>query len=512
MVAAADVTSERSNAGMFDEERGGDYRSEGIGQGLASAILLSSFGGQGQRSGFSAKDLKVACSRHGLNWSYTDGALLELENRCFYLHTAAAGSLGKRYWFGTKPTLNKLVVQYRQQNASENFNQEIIEALRAQTQKASSGEATWRILVDPESDLPEQRALTLLILPPSLSWADDESSKDAVRKRVLELSSRCGDRDRHFRNTLLFLAPMSRGLAKARQAYRERAALEGVRKDYGEQLDNSQSEELKKRIDAAEKAALESLGPAYTVFLRVEKQEVEAYPLSDARPNLQDHLSYAWTSLIEDAEWILRKVGSVTLKNTGLTPSEGGTAVKDAVEAFLRFTDKPMIASKDAVTSGLSQACKDGVIGIGRGPNLSDLQARYCRREIPLDPSGRGLWIIPPFEPEAEKGSTGGRDETTTTDEGGGVTAGGEIGGRPEVKRGGVKRFTVSGAVPVENYQELFRCFISPAVRMNLKKLHLGFQFEMEVAGDQQLDVNDPSLKAMKEAARQLGLKFEVED
>ena len=37
-IAAADVISERSNTGQFDEERGGDYRSEAIGAGLASAI------------------------------------------------------------------------------------------------------------------------------------------------------------------------------------------------------------------------------------------------------------------------------------------------------------------------------------------------------------------------------------------------------------------------------------------------------------------------------------------
>jgi hypothetical protein len=511
-VAAADITGERSNAGIFDEERGGDYRSEGIGQGLASAILLGSFGGQGQRSGFSAKDLKVACSRHGLNWSYTDGALLELENRCFYLHTAAAGSLGKRYWFGTKPTLNKLVIQYRQQNASESFNQEIIEALRDQTKKGPSGEATWRILVDPESDLPEQRALTLLILSPSLSWGDDESSKEAVRRRVLQLSSRCGDRDRYFRNTLLFLVTTARGVTKLRQTYRDRAALEGVKKDYGEQLDDSQQEELKKRLEAAEKATLESLGSGYTVFLRIEKQDVETYALKDARSNFLDHLSYAWTNLVEDAEWVLRKVGPVTLKNTGLTPSAGGISVKDAVEAFLRFTDKPMIASKEAVTSGLSLACKDGVIGIGRGPNVSDLQVRYCRTEIPLDPSEEGLWIIPPFEPQREKGTTAGIDQVAPAEVVPTETPGGESRRQQEIKGGGVKRFVISGAVPVENYHELFRCFIGPAVRMNLKKLHLGVQFEMEVAGDQPLDENDPGLKAMKEAARQLGLKFGVEE
>ena len=48
--------------------------------------------------------------------------------------------------------------------------------------------------------------------------------------------------------------------------------------------------------------------------------------------------------------------------------------------------------------------------------------------------------------------------------------------------------------------------------RMNLKKLSLGIQFEMETLPDKELDMNDPSLKAMEEAARQLGIKFETEE
>ena len=204
-VAAADVIGERSNAGIFDDERGEDYRSESIGEGLASAILLGSFGGQGGRSGFSAKDLKLACSRHGLNWNYTDGALLELENRCFYLHTVAAGSLRKRYWFGTKPTLNKLVVQYRQQSGKEYFTEQIIENLRTESQKSSLGGATWRVIVDPAEDLPEQRSLALLILPPSLAWDNKNDRNDAIQKFVKSISSFCGQKERLYRNTLLYL-------------------------------------------------------------------------------------------------------------------------------------------------------------------------------------------------------------------------------------------------------------------------------------------------------------------
>ena len=508
-VAAADVIGDRSNAGVFDLERGGDYLREGIARGLAAAILLGSFGGQGERAGFSTKELKLAGSRYGVNWGYLDGAIMELENRCFYLHSALAGSLGKRYWFGTKPTLNKLVVQYRHQIANEDFAEEVLEDLRTAAKKQPAGETTWRVLVNPGVDLPEQKSLALLILPPSLAWNDNGGDNTAVRERVLEISSRCGGKDRLYRNTLVFLAGTSRGLSRLRKAYRERAALEAVRADYWEQLDDEQKRDLKERLGKAAAATEEALGTAYTVALRVSGSSVETCVLPDARRTFSQHLVYLWRTLVEDEEWILRRVGLLALEETGLVPKEGGIRLKDAIEAFLRFTDKPMIASKQAVIDGLTQACADGLIGIGRGASLSTLQKRYCNERIALDPTEEGVWIIPPFTPEpAPEVVTSGEIQS-------GSSPGTEVAPGPArpgtTTKRTVKRIVIRGAVPIENYTELFRCFVSPAARMNLKNLQLGIDFEMEPAEDQSLDPEDATLKTMKEAARQLGLDFKVE-
>ena len=81
-----------------------------------------------------------------------------------------------------------------------------------------------------------------------------------------------------------------------------------------------------------------------------------------------------------------------------------------------------------------------------------------------------------------------------------------------ETSKALIRRFVIRGSVPVENYAELFRCFVGPATRMKLKRLNLGVQFEMEVSEGRELDANDPTLKAMKESAHQLGLAFEVEE
>jgi hypothetical protein len=63
--------------------------------------------------------------------------------------------------------------------------------------------------------------------------------------------------------------------------------------------------------------------------------------------------------------------------------------------------------------------------------------------------------------------------------------------------------------VPLESWTDVFRCFISPATRLGLKSLHLGIAFKLVAPDGQPLDRESPTLKAMREAAKQLGVKIE---
>jgi hypothetical protein len=520
-VIPADVIGAKANAEVLDEEKGEDYRRERIAQGLASAILIGSFGGQGDRAGYSSKDLKLVCSRPSLNWNYTDGALLELENRGFFLHTASAGNLGKRYWFGVKPTLNKLVLQYRQSFESQDFDHAICDQVEQHVGLTKLGAATWRVLTDPATDLPEQKSLALLILSPAFAFS--EESKAAVEKKILELSGKCGERERHFRNTLIFLIPSPRGLNRLRQALREEAALDAVQRDYKTQLDAEQAGELADRIKTARATLRETLGSAYTVAARIEGQQVVTVAITDSKKDFGEHLQLVWKILVEEEEWILKKVGPVTLQKVGLTPTEGGIRLSDAIEAFLRYTDKPMIATREAVTQGLSQACKELYIGIGRGLRADNLSKRWCGEAIALDPAEEGVWIIPPFKDEPIPQP----DPTFTGDK-----PGAQPGNKPNAGEGepqppifgqpfppsagragkSIKKIVISGAVPPESWSDLFRSFVSPAARMRLKNLRLGIQFELESPADQPLNEDDPAIKAMKESAQQLALDLDIEE
>jgi hypothetical protein len=522
-VVAADVIGDKANAVILDAERGGEYPQEHISEGLAAAILLGSFGGQGERAGYSTKDLKQCAGRPDLNWGYTDGALLGLEDRAFYVHTASAGNQGKRYWFGTKPTLTKLLVQYRNQFAAQSFDAEIIEALQKQVKDLKIAPATWRVLVNPGADLPEQKSLTLLVMPPDCPHVEEEGGKllaSATEQRILGLSEKCGTKDRHYRNTLLFLLPSPRGLTRLRNALREVVALEAVRRDYAGQLDEEQRAELKEKLDKAREGVGEAVGSAYTTVARIEGQKVASVTLSEVKVDLGSHLQTAWKQLLDEDEWILRKVGTVTLQSVGLVPTEDGIRIKDCIEAFLRYTDKPMIATREAVVQGLAQACKEGIIGIARGVSLAKLQAKWCGETVDIDPAEDGLWVIPPFTKEEKPVTTGdegdgGGEHEAKGDKKGPTTTGKDGGGDSTSDNGGVKvakqvrRVTIKGDVPMESWADVFRCFVNPAVRLSPKQLRLGIDFEIELSAP--LAEDHGTLKAMREAARQFGLELEEE-
>lgn len=521
-VVAADVIGDKANAVALDGERGQEYADERVAQGVASAVLLGSFGGQGERAGFSSKEVRLGMGRPDLNWGYTDGALLALEDKAFYLHNAAAGSQGKRYWFGTKPTLTKLLVQYRGQFSGQDFDAEIIEALHAQTKALKTEPATWRVLVNPQADLPEQKVLTLLILPPDCMWTDEPmlAGIGGPKDRILELSQKCGSKDRLYRNTLLFVLANQRGLNRLRKELREVAALEAVKRDYSSQLDPEQLEDLKQKLTKQKETVAEVMGGAFPHLARVEGQEVVVSNMTEIGNNLTDHLLAAWRQVTDEEEWVLRKVGTVTLQKSGMVPTEGGIRVRDAVEAFIRYTDKPLVASSDAVVQGLSQACKDRVVGIGRGVSTEKLQTKKCGEYVALDRSEEGVWVIPPFteqptEPLVVVGGGGGQTATATggttaitqegTAGGGNATAGTSTGKPPQ----SIQAMTIAGNVPMESWTDIFRCFVNPASKLGLKSLLLGIDFRLTAPDGQPLPADHPAVKAMREAANQLGLRIE---
>jgi hypothetical protein len=326
----------------------------------------------------------------------------------------------------------------------------------------------------------------------------------------MAISQKCGQKERHYRNTLLFLIPSAQALRLLRQSLREHTALKEVLCDYGSQLDKEQKDELKVRLEKAERDVQEKFALVYAYISRVDGQKVVISPIPELKKTFSEQLQSAWEYVVEE-EWVIQNVGTVTLQRSGLIPSEGGIRVNDAIETFLRYTDKLMITSPQAVIRGLSQACKEKQIGLGVGTNPSNLQKKWCGESATLNADEEGWWIIPPFEPEPTELTPPPRPGPTPP----------IIGPKPPVepKPPGeetedddkIKRIRITGTVPVESWSDVFRSFVNPAARMNLKKLRLSIDFDLELSDDHPLSEDDPEYKRLKEAAQQLGINLKTE-
>ena len=68
-----------------------------------------------------------------------------------------------------------------------------------------------------------------------------------------------------------------------------------------------------------------------------------------------------------------------------------------------------------------------------------------------------------------------------------------------------VRQVTISGKVPLEQYQQLFMSFIKPLAQN-------GIEIEVKITGrsmpNKPLTQSSPEYKVVKESARQLGLEF----
>ena len=500
-VIASDIVGKTSNAEKIDSSKGGEYASECIVTGVAASVLLGSFGSGAENKGWTSHEIKLACSRPDLNWNFTDSALAALKERAFYLRSTSTQSVGERYWFDVKPTLNKLLVQYRQSVEQTTVDETITNEIK-KYQKPPSGTFP-RLLINPSTDLPEQKELTLLLLDPEHLW--DEKHIKSIEQKVLQISKKCGSKDRLYRNTLLFLAPLEKGYRQLEDQVRDLIAYQRIKEEYATQLATEEIADIRDRIVGLKEKIDGTVGTAYCVALRVSKNnEVESVKIPNGKSSFAEHLQGVWNQL-KDEEWIISSVGSTVLKEAGMWPEEGkSVCLKDATEAFLRFTDKPILSDNGAVGRGVSRLCREKLIGIAYGSSTEDIASREIGVDVTLNPFDDAVWLIPSFkEIQEEVGSNAIPAESKDTAQ---VSESKKDGGSPS----GIsyRRVRIHGKVPLEHFSDIFSSFIRPLVNHKPK---IEISIEASAIGGVLIDGKTIDHGGIKEAASQLGLSVEVE-
>jgi len=510
-VITADVAGSASNASKIDGNKQ-EYGQWYLTQSITSIILMNSFGSDGANRGVGVPEIKLQMLEpNGFNHNNINGALDELEGSAYYLYYAQMGGAGKRYWFHTKPNINILINQAKSEIKGPDIDAEILKRLTDRTRNTM----LFNTLVNPSSEIPEQLKPTLIILSPT--YLANPNQVNGNTKPIIEkLSTKKGNSERIYRNTMLFLVCSEIGIGKLQTDIREYLSCQKISQEYNSQLERDQKDEIKRRLDEASKLSESSIVNAYSIVVKYSvKNGVEKLLIKQFRDSIDNQINQTLIPLLKEEEWLLESVGLNTLMNNNLLPTpEQAIKAKDIYEAFLRFDDKPMITGSDAVSRSLLRYCMNGeyCIAAGDGTNFTRY---YLKESVPFfDVTESSYWLVdkslkpapkpePLPNPEVPGQPEGKKDEAQ------------EPGSpkKPDTEQDTVKKFksiTVSGKVPLERYTELFNYFITPFA-MSGNKIDIEVSFKINSSTASPIDESKQQYKSAKEAARQLGLNFDEE-
>jgi hypothetical protein len=506
-VISADVAGSSSNAFKIDGAKN-EYGHWNLTQSIASVILLNSFGSEGTNKGISIQELKLnLLSPNGFNHNSINGALDELESNAYYLYYAQSARSGKRYWFHTKPNINILINQAKGDIKNDDITAEIIARLKQRINFVN----TFKVLVDPSDDIPEQINPTLLILSPKHLGKPNGINGRTI-PLIEKIATKKGNSERIYRNTLLFLVCSELGIGKLNSDVREYLACQKINLEYSSQLETDQKDDLNKRTKTASQSTESSIVTAYSLLVKYSvKEGASVLNLGQFSDSIDSQINKNVMEALKNEEWLLESVGLATLRNNNLIPDKGySLKAKDVYEAFIRFDDKPMVTGKDAVSRSLQKYCSNGEFCIAAGDG-KQFTRHYYKGPVPFfDVDDSTYWLIDPSlipddpkdDPKDKPGDNSNKDPKPVPD--------GKDPAQPKqddpVNK--LKSVTVSGKIALEQYTQIFNSFILPLAQNNI-------EIEIRITGksthSKPLTHTSQEYKIVKESAKQLGLDFDEE-
>jgi len=505
-VISADVSGNNSNAFKIDNNKQ-EYRKYSITQGVASTVMLGTFGSDVAKKGLTIQDIKLMVLKPDtFNHNSINGAIDALESEAHYLHYSDVGET-RRYWFHLQPNINILINQAKNEVLTPALHQEIINRISARAKNFN----TFNVLVNPTDDLPEQTRLTLVIAHPSL-LVNAEVVNGNLKPYVEKIANKRGNSDRIYRNTILFLVPTEIGMNQLLIELREMLACRKIKTDYQGQLSQEQKSDLQEKIQALDKKVDKSICVAYCLVIKPRPHgAIDKLHIKQFRDTIDIQFNANILQQLKDEEWLLEGVGFGLLHSNGLIPSpENPVKVKELYEAFLRYNDKPMITGPSAIQNSLLRLCtgKQIAIAIGEPGHFSKL---FFGEQVPFfDVTSPDYYLAdkslyaqeepapapvpPPSDPKPYPGEKNDEEAPDEAEEG-------------PVKT--YKSVTISGKVDVSNYNQVFSSFIYPLMN-NGVEVTIAIKGKNNAAAP--LAENSKQIKITRESASQLGLDFKLEE
>ena len=220
-VVASDIIGGDAHADHQDQRRGGEYERYRISRGVATTLLVHSFGGQ-LNAGAVPQELRLGTVAPNVGPEYMTEVLGSLEQSLWYVHRD-----GELLKFDTRPNIYRVIAQTAGNQSPESVNDRLKDAL----EKAAGSPDGFRVITwaDADGSIADTPEPTIAILPSRYAIESlDERSQPTDWEVIERLWDRVGGGLRTYRNSLLLVAPDRQLWNSAEEAVREVLAYDAV--------------------------------------------------------------------------------------------------------------------------------------------------------------------------------------------------------------------------------------------------------------------------------------------
>lgn len=388
-VVAADIIGGDAHADDLDDRRGGDYARHRIARGIATTLLMNSFGGA-TRAGALPTELRLGAVAPNVGPEYVSEVLETLEQSLWYVHRE-----GDLLRFQTRPNIYRMIAQRAESLPASTVGERLREAISGAAGTASGFRvAEW---AGADGALPDRPDLTIAILASEYAVAPDNGDKLHGRERVERLWEKAGAGLREWRNALILVAPDGELWAKAEEAMREFMAYELVLQEVGKgsmrDVSASEKEDVKSRAKQKGESLRTSICTAYRWVFHPEADGLQSVGL--AVPATRDErIAKRVYERLSDQNYghpkILDKMGAVYF-DSKLAPQlwkdeSEPLDLEDLSRHFQQWTYLPMLPNREeTLRACFKEGVKSDLWAVAIGDSASGSYQRLIRQADGLD-------------------------------------------------------------------------------------------------------------------------------
>ena len=370
-VVAADIVGGDAHADMQDQDRGSDYARFHIARGVATTVLMHSFGGMERRGGTS-QELRLGTVAPNVGPEYVTEVLGSLEETLWYVHRE-----GDSLSFQTRPNIYRVIAQ----RADEQPESTVADRLRTEVDGVIGTAPGFRVIPWAGADglVPDNPDPTIAVLDPR--YAISESGNDgtsADEERVRQLWDRLGGGLRQWRNALVLVVPDREFWGRAEHAVREVLAYESVVGSAGRKsidLSNLEMRDLESRSKAKRDSLKTSVATAYRWVFYPGDQGLESVSLP-VPATTGEQIARRVVQRLSDQDYgapkVLPKMGAVYF-NAKIAPhlwknESDALDLSEAIRRFPQWTYLPILPNREetlraCIREGVSQGLWAVTIG-----------------------------------------------------------------------------------------------------------------------------------------------------